>query len=104
MLLNEEDIGVPIVEPAVITRRLLKESGIVEPDTPILWVRLGSSDYECRAAFRCYLGVRVEAGQSVQAGSLLASGGADGEELEDGSQLFTAHRISPTRPPLAESP
>jgi hypothetical protein len=96
VLLNEEDIGVSIVEPAVVTRRLLKESGLVERGTPVLRIRLGSAEYEFRAGFRCYIGLRVEAGQALQPGALLASGGADGEELPDVPQLLTAHQVNST--------
>jgi hypothetical protein len=92
VLLNEAEVGTPVVQPAVVTRRLLKESGMVEAGTPLMQVRLGSIEYEFRVLFRCYIGVRVEAGQSLLPGALLASGGADGEELPDGPQLFSAHR------------
>ena len=55
-------------------------------------VRLGSVEFEFRVLFRCFIGVRVEAGQ-LHPGELLASGGADGEELPDGPQYFSAHRV-----------
>jgi hypothetical protein len=96
VLLNEEQVGVPIVEPAVVIERLLKESGLVDKGTPVLRMRLGSAEYEFRVAFHCYIGLRVDAGQSLQPGALLASGGADGEELPDGPQSFTAHQVNST--------
>ena len=94
VLFNEEAIGTPIVEPAVVTRRLLDESGMVERGTPVMVVRLGSVEYELRVKFRCSIGVRVAVDQALQHGALLASGGADGEELPNGGQYFSAHRCN----------
>jgi hypothetical protein len=91
--LAEEDVGIPIVEPAVVTQRLLNESGVVERGTPVMRVRLGSIEYEFRTLFRCYIGVRVDAGQWLSTGVILAAGGADGEELPDGPQSFSAHQV-----------
>jgi hypothetical protein len=96
ILLNEDEIGAPIVEPIVVTRRLLRESGLVERGTPLLRIRLGSAEYEFRVGFRCYIGLRVEVGQSLRPGALLASGGADGEELPDVPQMLTAHQVDST--------
>jgi hypothetical protein len=91
--LAEEEVGIPIVEPAEVTQRLLNESGMVERGTPVMRVRLGSIEYEFRTLFRCYIGVRVDAGQSLSKGVILAAGGADGEELPDGPQSFSAHQV-----------
>jgi hypothetical protein len=93
VLLQEEEVGIPIVEPVVVTKRLLHESGMVNRGTPLMRLRLGSIEYEFRILFRCYVGVRVHEGESLSKGAILAAGGADGEELPDRLQMFSAHQL-----------
>lgn len=93
VLLEDQQVGTAVVQPAVVTRRLVAQGGAVEAGTPLMWIRLGASEYELRIRFRCHIALHVEAGQQLAAGALLVSGGADGEDLPDGFKYLSAHPL-----------
>jgi hypothetical protein len=93
VLLDAGQIGAAVAEPVVVREVLFHGSGEVPRGTAIVRLQMAGEEFEIRVRFRCWVTVRVVANQDLRVGDLLASGVAEGEDLPEGFEYCSTHRV-----------